>query len=125
MKLCMDGLAVLSDCSCHCFWFQIAGHSRYLKEELACIIDECLLVISNIILFEVVNYITKKLRNKAVLSLKQYWLCKHCYVVLSNVCNKLKQLWDSIYSKWDSRIILSSTIEPFKISLICVEVCLC
>ena len=28
-------------------------------------------------------YITKELKNKTVLSLKQYWM--HCYVALSNV----------------------------------------
>ena len=42
-----------------------------------------------------VSYTTKKLKNKAIFILKQYWM--YCYVVLSNVIY-------SIYSKQDSKI---------------------
>ena len=40
-------------------------------------------VISNKMLFKIRSYTTKKLKNKAVLILKQY--CMHCYVTFSNV----------------------------------------
>ena len=57
--------------------------SRRLKQELAWVIDKRLRVISNKILFKTVVYTTKKLKNKAVLNLKQYCMC--CYVTLSDV----------------------------------------
>ena len=55
---------------------------RHLKEELAWVIDKRLRVISNKMLFQN-SCTTKKLKNKAVLNLKQY--CMRCYVTLSNV----------------------------------------
>ena len=57
--------------------------SRRLKEELAWVIDKWLRVISNKILFKTVVPCIKKLKNKAVLNLKQY--CMRCYVTLNNV----------------------------------------
>ena len=59
--------------------------SRYSKEELTWVIyvDKWLRVISNKMLFKTVVRTTKKLKNRAVLNLKQY--CMHCYVTLSNV----------------------------------------
>ena len=54
---------------------------RRLKEELAQAIDKQLWVISYKMLFKTVNYITKKLKNKAVLNLKEY--CMHYYVTLT------------------------------------------
>ena len=56
--------------------------SRHLKEE-AWAIHKRLCVISNIMLFEIAIYTTKKLKNKTVLKLKQYYM--HCYVTLSDV----------------------------------------
>ena len=54
-------------------------HIEAFKEELAWAIDKWLQeVISNKILFELCSYTTKKLKNKAVLKLKQY--CMRCYV---------------------------------------------
>ena len=47
----------------------------HLKEELAWTTDKQLRVISNI---------TKELKNKAILNLKQYCIC--CYMILSNYC---------------------------------------
>ena len=55
---------------------------RRLKEELACVIDKRLLVISNKMLFNTVVPL-RNIKNKAVLNLKQY--CMRCYVTLSNV----------------------------------------
>ena len=52
---------------------------RCLKGELSWAIDKWLWVISNIN----VSNTTKKLKNKAILNLKQY--CIRCYVILSNV----------------------------------------
>ena len=52
------------------------GVSRHLKEELAWAIDKGLQVIS--IKYYLNSYITKKLKNKAVLNLEQYCMC--CYV---------------------------------------------
>ena len=60
-----------------------ANVSKHLKEELAWVIDKWLEVISDIMLFETVIYTTKKLKNKAVLKLKQYSM--QCYVTLSSV----------------------------------------
>ena len=57
--------------------------SRHLKEELTLAIDKWLRIVSNKMLFKTVVAITKKLKNKAVLNLKQY--CMRCYVTLSNV----------------------------------------
>ena len=45
--------------------------SRHLKEELAWAIDKRLQVISNKMLFKTATYTTMKLKNKAVLNLKQ------------------------------------------------------
>ena len=55
--------------------------SRHLKEELAWAIDKRLRAISYIMLIKTV--IPLKIKNKDVLSLKQY--CMRCYVALSNV----------------------------------------
>ena len=56
--------------------------SRLLKEELAWAIDKQLQVISN---HYNVSYTTKKIKNKAVLNLKQYTYCLRCYVAFSNI----------------------------------------
>ena len=59
--------------------------SSDLKEELAWTVDKWLLVISTIMLFKN-SYSTKELKelkNKTILSLKQY--CFHCHVALSNI----------------------------------------
>ena len=64
--------------------------TRLLKEELAWATDKWLQVISNIILFKAVNYTTKKLKNKAAISLNNI-LCiamwslvtySNCFVIL-------------------------------------------
>ena len=52
-------------------------HIKVFIRELAWVIDKWLWVVSNN------NHATKKLKNKAVLNLKQY--CMDCYVTLSNV----------------------------------------
>ena len=59
--------------------------SSHLKEELAWAVDKRLQVISTIMLFKNSKSIKelKKLKNKAVLNLKQY--CMRCYVALSYV----------------------------------------
>ena len=59
--------------------------SSHLKEELTWAIDKRLRVISTIVLFKNSKSTKelKKLKNKAVLNLKQY--CMHCYVALSYV----------------------------------------
>ena len=59
--------------------------SSHLKEELAWAIDKRLRVISTIMLFKNSKSTKelKKLKNKAVLNLKQY--CMGCYVALSYV----------------------------------------
>ena len=54
--------------------------SNSLKEELAWAIDKRIRLISNIMLFKIRSYTTKKLKNKA---LKEY--CMRCYVALSRV----------------------------------------
>ena len=46
--------------------------SRRLKDELAWVIDKRLRAISNKMLFKTVVATTEKLKNKAVLNLKQY-----------------------------------------------------
>ena len=56
--------------------------SSHLKEELTWAIDKRLRVISSIMLLKNSKG-TKKLKNKAVLNLKQY--CMRCYVALSYV----------------------------------------
>ena len=58
--------------------------------------DKQLQNISNIMLFKTVTYITKELRNKAVLNLKQFYM--HCFVRVT--------LWNSYYFKQDSKIAL-------------------
>ena len=59
--------------------------SSHLKEELTWAIDKQLWVISTIMLFENSKSTKelKKLKNKAVLNLKQYYI--RCYVALSYV----------------------------------------
>ena len=59
--------------------------SSHLKEELTWAIDKWLWVISTIMLFKNSNSTKElnKLKNKAVLNLKQY--CMHCYVALSYI----------------------------------------
>ena len=59
--------------------------SSHLKEELTWAIDKRLWVISTIMLFKNSKSTKelKKLKNKAVLNLKQY--CMRCYVALSYV----------------------------------------
>ena len=57
--------------------------SKSSKEELAWAIDKRLRVVSSKMLFKTVIYTTKKLKNKAVLNLKQF--CIRYYVTLSNV----------------------------------------
>ena len=59
--------------------------SSHLKEELTWAIDKQLRVISTIMLFKNSKSTKelKKLKNKAVLNLKQY--CMRCYVALSHV----------------------------------------
>ena len=54
--------------------------SKCIKEELAWGIDKQLQVISNKMLFKVVRYTTKKIKNNVS---KQY--CMRCYVAFSNV----------------------------------------
>ena len=56
--------------------------SRRLNEELAWVIDKQLWIISDKMLLKIVVATTKKLKNKAILSLRQY--CVHCYVTFSN-----------------------------------------
>ena len=56
---------------------------RHLKEDLAWAVDKRLQVISNKMLLKTVSYTTEKLKNKAILDLKQY--CMHCYLALSYV----------------------------------------
>ena len=56
---------------------------KSLKEDLAWAIDKRLRIVSNKMLFKTVSYTTKKLKNKAVLNLKQF--CIRYYVTLSNV----------------------------------------
>ena len=56
--------------------------SKLLKEELAWAMDKWFRIVSNTYN---VSYTTKKLKNKAILILKQYCIC--CYVTLSNVSN--------------------------------------
>ena len=56
---------------------------RHLKEELAWCIDKWLWVISDKTIFKtVIPRKLKKLKNNAILNLKQY--CMSCYVTLSN-----------------------------------------
>ena len=55
--------------------------SRHFKEELAWAIDKWFQVTNNEMLFTTVIPLRNK--NKAVLSLKQYYM--HCYVALCNV----------------------------------------
>ena len=52
---------------------------KSLKGELFCVTDKQLCIINNIIIKTVIPP-TKELKNKAVLSLRQYYM--HCYVVL-------------------------------------------
>ena len=66
-----------------CGVHQLHTHIEEFKEELAWAIDKQLWVSSNVILLKTVMPLMRKLKNKAILSLKQY--CMHCYVVLSNV----------------------------------------
>ena len=54
---------------------------RCLKEKLGLAIGKWLRLIINSVIYN--NYTTKNLKNKAVLSSKQY--CMRCYVTLSNV----------------------------------------
>ena len=54
------------------------------KEELGWATYKRLRVISNKTLFRIIMYISKKLRNRAVLSFQKY--CMHCYVAHSNTC---------------------------------------
>ena len=65
---------------------------RHFKEEITRATDKQLPVISN----NMFRYTTKKLKNEAILSFKEYWM--HYYVVLINV------IIYSIYSKQDSEI---------------------
>ena len=92
----------------------VHGHHMCIKafKRRAWATGEQLWTIRNIILFKTVTYTTNKLKNKAILSLKQYRM--HCYVVLSNVV----MLWDSDYSKQDSRymclcLLLLNTVLPY------------
>ena len=51
---------------------------KHLKEELVWATDKQLCII-----IKYLNYTTKELKNRVVLSLKQYCMC--CYAVLSNI----------------------------------------
>ena len=84
-NLCVYGIE--NSCTYGCFGYK----SRcgicvlmHLKEELVWVIDKWLRVISIMVLLKAVIRITKELRNKATLSLKQLYM----YMVLINiVCN--------------------------------------
>ena len=52
---------------------------KVFEKGLAWATDKWLQIISNVYN----SYATREQRNKAILSVKQYWMC--CYVVLSNI----------------------------------------
>ena len=58
------------------------------------------------------SYTTRKLKNKAALSLNQY--CMHCYVVLSNV---FKLFWLESYGRLDPLTRSCSLAVPFNVCL--------